>query len=82
MQWSSFFASDLVFIPECFFCPIGCHAGVFSEEKISQFWVLMQLKKKKFIVLSKASIKNMGPKCIFLDTSFCLAAEELKPSFL
>lgn len=48
MQSEVFFASDssnLVFILDSFFCPIGCHAGILSGEKISQFWFLMQFKK-------------------------------------
>lgn len=84
MQWGDVFAldfSNLVFILESFFCPIGCPAGIFSEEKISQFWLLTQFKIK-FVVLSKASTKKIGPKCIFLDALFCLDAEELKTSLL
>lgn len=55
----------------------------FSQRKKLLSFNFMQLPKKKIIVVwPKANIKNMSPKCIFLDGVFCLAAEELETAFL
>lgn len=54
----------------------------FSQRKKSSSFDFLCNKKKKILLViqTKTNVKNIGSMCIFLDSAFCLDAEELKNS--